>query len=166
MLRLSRANRGFTLIEVLIALLVLAIGLLGMATLMMTSMQSSQGASLRSAATVAAYDLAERMRSNPSQSAIANSPYEANPATAVSPACEADANGCSAADLVQADLAEWWLNLQNAIPGAEATVDQVNANTFCLVIFWQEPGTVIPDAATPCGVDADDRAFYTMQVIL
>ena len=170
----SPKTSGFTLIEVLIALFVLAIGLLGMATLMMASMQSSQGASQRSAATVAAYDLTERMRSNRDQAAVAASPYQGDPSAAVLPACFDSAtktSNCSAADTVALDLAQWSANLQNNLPGAEAFVQQINNSTFCLVIFWDEPGVAETDSvlAEPCGVDeadVDDRAFYNMQVIL
>jgi len=171
MLRPSNSTKGFTLIEVLIALFVLAIGLLGMATLMLASMQSSQGASQRSAATVAAYDLAERMRANRIAAAVANSPYAVDPATAALPNCFTDATntaGCNNSDRVQLDLAQWSSNLQGNIPDATAVIDQVDNTTFCIVIFWQEPG--VADTANaladPCGEDPNGRAFYTMQVIL
>lgn len=174
MLKRNNHTSGFTLIEVLIALFVLAIGLLGMATLMLASMQSSQGASQRSAATVAAYDLAERMRINRIAAAVAPSPYAVDPATAALPTCFTDVNntnGCSAADNVQLDLAQWMANLQNSIPDAVAVIDQVNNTTFCVVIFWREPGVAdIANVITePCGVAeavVDGRAFYTMQVTL
>ena len=57
-------NTGFTLIEVLIAMLVLAVGLLGLAALQASSLRNAQSAYNRSLATELAYDLADRMRAN------------------------------------------------------------------------------------------------------
>lgn len=57
-------QRGFTLIEVMIVFFVLSVGLLGMAALQMRSMQYNQASYLRSQATVAAYDILDRMRVN------------------------------------------------------------------------------------------------------
>ncbi len=172
---IRRHTSGFTMIELLIALIVLAIGLLGMATLMMASLQTSQGASQRSAATVAAYDLVERMRSNRAAAVSANSPYTTAPATVDLPASdcfEHDATtGCDADEMAEFDLATWWEELQTAIPGAAATVQQIaGANeSFCIVIFWQEPGvanTANTQEATPCGQAPAGRAFYRLQVTL
>jgi type IV pilus assembly protein PilV len=59
-----RASRGFTLIEALVALLVLSIGLLGVAALQLTSLRSNTSSSYRSQATFLAYDIADRMRAN------------------------------------------------------------------------------------------------------
>ncbi len=59
-----KTNTGFTLIEVLIAMLVLAVGLLGLAGLQATSLRNNQSAYNRSQATQLAYDLADRMRAN------------------------------------------------------------------------------------------------------
>nr|WP_298144330.1 type IV pilus modification protein PilV [uncultured Pseudomonas sp.] len=57
-------QQGTTLIEVLITLVILSIGLLGLALLQVTSVQSNQSAYYRSQVTVLAYDLADRMRAN------------------------------------------------------------------------------------------------------
>ena len=57
-------QHGFTLLEVLIALLILSVGLLGLANLQILGLRSSQGALLRSQATVLAEELAERMQVN------------------------------------------------------------------------------------------------------
>ena len=56
---------GFTLLEVLIALLVLSIGLLGLAALQTTGLRSNLMASMRTQATQLAYDITDRMRANP-----------------------------------------------------------------------------------------------------
>lgn len=61
---LSRRSKGFTLIEVLIALLILAIGLLGVAGVQVLSMQNTSNANLRTLATIHAHDMAEQIRSN------------------------------------------------------------------------------------------------------
>jgi type IV pilus assembly protein PilV len=57
-----RTQRGFSLLEVLIALLVLSIGLLGLAALQAAGLRSSHGAYLSSQATLLAYDMADRIR--------------------------------------------------------------------------------------------------------
>jgi type IV pilus assembly protein PilV len=55
---------GMTLIEALVALLVLSIGLLGVAGLQWQALRSNHGAHLRSQATILAHDIADRMRAN------------------------------------------------------------------------------------------------------
>lgn len=58
------ANAGFTLLEVLIAVLVLAIGMLGIAAMQATSLKNSQGSLERSQAVVASYGILDAMRAN------------------------------------------------------------------------------------------------------
>jgi len=55
---------GFTMIEILVAVLVLAIGLLGVAGVQLVSMQQTTNSALRSEATMYAQTVAERLRSN------------------------------------------------------------------------------------------------------
>lgn len=63
-LSLGRNASGFTLIEVMIAVLVLGVGLLGFALLQTTSVRFAQSANQRTHATNLAYDLLDQMRSN------------------------------------------------------------------------------------------------------
>jgi len=58
------AAAGFTLIESLVALLVLSIGLLGVAAMQLASLQANNGAFQRTQATFLAQDIADRMRAN------------------------------------------------------------------------------------------------------
>jgi len=62
--RPARDQRGVSLIEVLVAAVVLAIGLLGLAGLQLRGMQVNQGSAMRAQAGILAEDLADRMRSD------------------------------------------------------------------------------------------------------
>src|ERR1700751_2065618 len=57
-------ERGFTLLEVLIAMLVMSIGLLGIGKLMMLSARANDSAYMRTQATALAYTILDAMRSN------------------------------------------------------------------------------------------------------
>ena len=66
---MSRSNAaprqaGFSLLEVLVAMVILALGLLGVAGLQAVSMRNAHSGYLRSQATILAYDMVERMRAN------------------------------------------------------------------------------------------------------
>ncbi|HSP31767.1 MAG TPA: type IV pilus modification protein PilV, partial [Halomonas sp.] len=61
---LPKKQRGFTMLEVLVSMIVIAIGLLGYAGLQATSMKNGNTAYLRSQATMLSHDIVERMRVN------------------------------------------------------------------------------------------------------
>ncbi len=146
-------NRGFSLIEVLIALVVLAIGLLGLATLQMTSLQFNSDAYLRSQATVLAYDIADRMRSNMTGVVAGNytvatesdantkvSTYGSCKASGGSCNCTAAAN-CSVANMALFDLGTWYDRLDKTLPGSStkrATIESLGSREFRITIKWDE----------------------------
>ncbi len=95
---------GFTMVEVLVALVVLAIGLLGIAALYLNSLQSGRTAIYRTEAVTLAADLADRIRMNRTAQAAYGTLF-ADAEVAV-PAC-ATTGGCSDADLAATDLSNW-----------------------------------------------------------
>lgn len=112
--------RGFTLIEALIALLVLTIGLLGAAGMLLTSVRNSHNSYLRSQASFVADALLERMRANPR--GVWDGLYDGtlNSATPAGPGC---AGGCSASEVAQRDLGATAAQLAQLLPQGEMTVD-------------------------------------------
>lgn len=66
----KRDQRGMTLVEALVALLVLCIGLLGVAGMQMQALRANHGAYLRSQATMLAQDIADRMRANRTEAVL------------------------------------------------------------------------------------------------
>lgn len=108
----GRFQGGTTLVEVLVAMLILAIGLLGLVGLQTNSLRNTQDAYLRTQATIFAEDMIERMRSNPQGVTVGG--YMASSGTS-SAAC-LSASGCSAGAMALHDLAEWQASLANALP--------------------------------------------------
>ncbi|MDT8427356.1 MAG: type IV pilus modification protein PilV [Pseudomonadales bacterium] len=109
---------GTTLIEVLVSLLILSVGLLGMAGLQTVSLRNTQAAYQRTQATLSAQDMMERMRANPQG---VNSGAYNNAGSAISAACMS-ATGCSAGALALHDVAEWQAALLAALPAGTGVV--------------------------------------------
>ncbi|MCY4015242.1 MAG: type IV pilus modification protein PilV [Gammaproteobacteria bacterium] len=92
---------GFSLLELLVAVLVVAVGALGVAGLQLASIQNNRGAMQYSVTTSLATDLIERMRANP------DADYGTDLGVAPPPFHDCLANDCTARQLAQFDLAVW-----------------------------------------------------------
>jgi len=110
--QLPKKQAGFTLIEVLVSALILAIGLVGVAGLQAVSLKNNQSAYMPPQASALAYDLADRMSSNV---AAANAGFYDPAAAAVRATCNT-ATGCSSQQLAQNDLSEWLAALLGNLP--------------------------------------------------
>jgi len=118
-----RPQAGFTLLEVLVSMLIIAVGLLGMAGLQIQSLKQGQSAYYRSVATQLAYDLADRMRGN--MAGVLANEYNrtgigSDYGTAV-PDCNTT-TGCNAAALARNDAYEWQQMVANLLPGGQGIV--------------------------------------------
>lgn len=123
-------STGFSLIEIMVALVVLAIGLLGVATLQFQSLRSNNDASQRSSAIWLAQELAERMHANPQ--GVADNDYlaaidcEAAPAAICADSYDyeessaVNADDCTPAQLAAHDL--WELQCGPAIDAGDVKV--------------------------------------------
>ncbi|MEH6582015.1 MAG: type IV pilus modification protein PilV [Halioglobus sp.] len=96
---------GFALVEVLVAVLVSAIGVLGLAAMQISAKRATYEAAQRSIATNLAGDMLERMRSNPSALAAYRVMDLAGPAIPSTRNCSMSV--CSALQLAAHDLFEW-----------------------------------------------------------
>lgn len=148
-----RRQQGFSLIEVLVALLVLAIGLLGLAMLQGQGLKFNTHAYSRSQATTLAYDILDRMRANPD--GVGNGFYDvpsqsaAEAAISAFAACKANAcncalNTCDAANLAKYDLGLWYEMQADLLPQATGNLSTItrNGNEVTVTLHWLENGVV------------------------
>ena len=132
--------KGFTLIEVLIAMLLLAVGLLGLAGLQANSLRNTQSAYNRSLATELAYDLADRMRANSSPVGLAI--YVSMPPTnAVAQVnCMTVSTRCTSDIMAQNDLYQWNLEVNSYLPSGTGTIAFL-ASVYTITVSWNDGAT-------------------------
>jgi type IV pilus assembly protein PilV len=142
-----RKESGFSMVEVLVALVVLAIGLLGIAALYLSSLQSGRTAIYRTQAITLAADLADRIRMNRSAQAAYGTLFA--DAEAVVGSCSTT-GGCSDADLASTDLANWKNQIVQQLPNGEgqvvvtAPVGAGEPATYVVTVRWAEVGEAAP----------------------
>lgn len=131
----SACQQGFSLVEVLVALLVLAIGLLGMAGLQTRGVSTNYSALQRSQATLYAYDIVERMRANRETARKSSWPYQIDSAE--------EEVSTSLPSLVQQDL-NGWLGAVDDLPEGEGAVTMENLGSgrvkATIEVRWSEKG--------------------------
>ena len=135
-------DNGFTLLEVLIALLVLSIGLLGLAALQTVGLRSSQMAAMRTLASQKAYDMSDRMRANP---AGVDARLYVQAATNTVPTVSMDCaeTVCTPAQMAAYDKAIWLSEVIRLTGGrGRITLDASGTLvTHTITVFWDEGRT-------------------------
>ncbi|MDJ0712268.1 MAG: type IV pilus modification protein PilV [Woeseiaceae bacterium] len=144
----KRKQHGFSLVEVLIALIIMSVGMLGIAGLYVQSMQAGRTSMLRHHAVTLAGDVADRIRANPTAGAA----YAA--ASGTNNNCVAQGTNCSIAQMAANDIFIWQAQAANFLPVFADGSQQVqithnaatNPQTFTIVVRWDEP---TPDGQVP-----------------
>lgn len=137
------------MIEVLVTLMVLSIGLLGLAAMQANSIQNTHGAYVRTQATYLAYDMLDRMRAN--MTGVTANNYNNIDTVAddyLQPGCIAV--DCTPAQMATHDAAEWESNLAAQLPEGQGTIVAAGVNVFIITVTWgvADPNTgVIPNFA-------------------
>ena len=156
--RPGRRDGGFTLLEVLIALLVLSIGLLGLAALQTVGLRSNQMATMRTTATQTAYDITDRMRANPEGLTEINKFYVIASGAAPAAAKNCDNEACTAQELASFDLVQWRSQVETLPDGKSSITQAVDAVTgqvtHTITVFWNEERD---PAAVGTGCDPNDK---------
>lgn len=136
----SRGQQGFTLIESLVAMVVISVGMLGIAAMYVEGLRAGRTSVYRTVAVELASDMADRIRSNPNaDAAYAGAANDNN--------CVNGANDCTPAQLAADDLFWWQQSVGVRLPGGAAAVNYAagaDTDVFTITINWNEPGVPTP----------------------
>jgi type IV pilus assembly protein PilV len=162
-------DRGATLIEALITLLVMSIGLLGMAALQLIGIQENTSAFRHSQATWFAYGMADRMRAN--LDLLADREDVADHYDGINVDMNSMPNGticgagsnCSVADMARFDADEWREQVMT-LPGGQGTVEEdATGGRYLIRVMWDDDTRTNVDTE---GCPSDDTIAKTCVEIM
>ena len=158
--RINPTQRGATLIEVLVSILLMALGVLAMAAMQVNAVQYGKTSEFRTVASLLANDLSDRMRANSpaGQSMSGTTGYDYLPTSSYaaptlpdlpSTSCEDTTSPCNFSDMAAFDKAQWARNLFRQLPEGTARV-VVNGNNAQIWIVWTDPSSAANIGADNC----------------
>jgi type IV pilus assembly protein PilV len=151
----SFSQGGFTLLEVMIAMVIFAVGMLGLAGIQALSLESSHSSYSRSQAVLLASDMVDRMKANPS--ALAS--YVIDTATtpsAPSPLC--NAAECNNTEMAAFDLWQWKTALPVTLLSGKGSIT-VAGSIYTITVHWDEDRTGATGTTCPPAIATDLRCF-------
>jgi len=144
----QHTNRGFSLVEILVARVVVAVGMLGIAALYVESLRAGRTSINRITAVTLVADMADRIQANPNAAAS----YAGN-GPGANQGCVNGAGPCTPAELADDDWFTWLQDVNNRLPGAPvATIATANPTPqltrYTITLSWPEAGQADPSTYT------------------
>lgn len=159
----SSGQKGFTLIEVLVALMVLSVALLGLAHMQLAGLRFAQDGTYRTQAILLATDMYQRILANQAATGISGGTESyADNITAANTLVDFPLDclntPCSATALANYDVAVWRMMIQERIPSGTGLIESGDGLTYTITVDWldregdeliQEDVTMTIPTATP-----------------
>ncbi len=147
----KKQNAGFTLLEVLIALLILSVGLLGLASLQTRGLAMGHNAYLRGQAVLLARDMAERIRAN-SNYVLTTAETGATEYTIdydhTPTSTDCSAASCTPVQLAQYDIDQWLTSLGSTLPMGAGQISKNGVDHVITVRWDSKRNGVVEDLKT------------------
>lgn len=132
----QRQQQGFSLVEVLIALVIMSVGMLGIAGLYVQSLQAGRTSMLRHHAVTLAGDVADRIRANP-RAGVA---YEGD---GLDGNCVSGVVDCDEIAMAGHDILLWKQQAVDSLPDGDVNItfdDGGDPPVYTIDVTWSEPG--------------------------
>lgn len=164
--KFSKTERGISLLEVLISLLILSLGALGFAGLQLKGLKTTEDANYRAQATLIAQDAVERILSNPGEiSAYLNGSSYTAVAPGSVPPTTCMTRACSSSEMAAWDKSHLVWTAANSLPAGQIMITDCAFNAAqCVVVSWNgmAPGT----CSTASGINnTSDSTCLVLEVI-
>jgi type IV pilus assembly protein PilV len=159
------APRGFSMIEVLVTMALVAFGLLGTASLLLHAFKMNQGGLLRTQALTALGDITERLEAN-RPGAIAGLYGVGTTSVSAAKDCSASSVVCNASELAQYDLQLWQQQVAQ-LPGGSSSITLAaagNPATYNITINWVDRRTSNKISYSTTGTDENFSVSATKAI--
>ncbi|WP_198262664.1 type IV pilus modification protein PilV [sulfur-oxidizing endosymbiont of Gigantopelta aegis] len=134
----TKASAGLTMIEVLVAVVILSIGLLGVAGLQVTGMRNNNSANLRTQASILASEFGDILRSNKTavDAGDFDGPFDtSNLSISVEPNCRTINGTCSTTEMADTSIVDWGTDVAARLPDGVGTTARTG-DIFTVTITW------------------------------
>jgi len=136
---------GFSLLEILVTIIIVAVGSLGIAGTIITGLQSTTGSAERNVAAQQISSIIERMGTNPTMKyyAATNTSAYVTPWSGIFSPVVCAATGCNRADQSRNDLSAFRDNVRKALPNGEMRIKMTGTNPpmLAITVAWYEQST-------------------------
>lgn len=162
-------STGFTLLEVMIAMVIFSIGLLGLAGIQAVALKNNNSAYTRTVTMQLAYNMADVLRASTNNEGNIISAFDtvttAIPGTAPTSCVQKDGGGapdCTETDLSSFEIYHWKKRIEKELASGLGSISK-NADVYTITIMWDDEHTGA--TGTACGTDsAVDLKCYTLEI--
>jgi len=137
-------SKAFTLVETLISMVILAVGLLGIAGMQAKGLKSTGNSNAITQASNLAENIIERMQGNPQGVTGGNYSNQTVNGSETDPNCLPN---CTSVTLAQTDLYAWGQTVSNSLPSGTGNVTNPGDGTFIITVAWSDVTALGPNAS-------------------
>lgn len=141
----TKQTCGFTLLEVMIAMVVFSVGMLGLAGIQGIALQSNNTAYMRTIAMQQSYNMADILRASADFQGAIDSTFDSVSTTIGSTPTACILNSlsntlsCSTSDMADSDIFHWQTRLAKELPSGRATISKdATTKVYTITIMWDE----------------------------
>lgn len=162
-------SKGFTLLEVMVAMVIFAIGLLGLAGIQAVALKNNNSAYTRTVSMQLAYNMADALRASTDGTGniiAAFAPITTSiPGSAPTSCVQKNGGGapnCTNTDLANFEVYHWKKRIEKELPSGLGSISRTG-NIHTITIMWDDEGTGA--TGTGCGADSTvDLKCYTLEI--